>query len=74
MKKEKSQQIKSVTLDCIENLAFIVSKKTNKATQQQIQSSIVNFISNHGNKSFVNFYNETISSNNIDKALKNLKI
>jgi hypothetical protein len=74
MKKQKSQHIKSVTLDCIENLAFIVSKKTNKATQQQIQSSIVNFISIHGNKSFVDLYNETISIDNLDKALKDLKI
>jgi len=52
----------------------VLSSKTKKATKHEIQYKILNFLSEKGNKMFVEFYNDTFSSKNFEEALKILNI
>jgi hypothetical protein len=68
------EQIKSVTLQSVDYFSEVLSSKTKKATKHEIQYKILNFLSEKGNKMFVEFYNDTFSSKNFEEALKILNI
>jgi hypothetical protein len=68
------EQIKNVTLQSVDYFSDVLSSNTNKATKHEIQYKILNFLSEKGNKMFVEFYNETFSSKNYEEAIKILNI
>lgn len=68
------EQIKSVTLQSVDYLSEVLSSKTKKATKNEIQYKILNFLSEQGNQTFIDIYNETFSNNNFDGAIKFLNI
>lgn len=67
-------QIKSVTLQSVDYFSEVLSSKTKKATKDQIQYKTLDFLSEKGNKMFLEFYNDTFSSKNFEEALKILNI
>jgi hypothetical protein len=68
------EQIKAVTLQSVDYFSEVLASKTNKATKDEIQHNIVSFLSEKGNKMFVEFYNDTFSSKNFEGAVKILNI
>lgn len=68
------EQIKNVTLQSVDYFSDVLSRETNKAPKNEIQYKILNFLSEKGNKMFVEFYNETFQSKNFDEAVKILNI
>jgi len=68
------EQIKSVTLQSVDYFSEVLHSKTNKAPKNEIQYKILNFLSQKGNKIFVEFYNETFQSKNFEEAVKILNI
>ena len=68
------EQIKSVTLQSVDYFSEVLSSKTQKATKNEIQYKILNFLSEKGNQTFIDIYNETFLSNNFDGAIKILNI
>jgi hypothetical protein len=51
-----------------------LSSKTKKATKHEIQYKILNFLSEKGNQTFIDIYNETFSDKKFEEALKILNI
>jgi hypothetical protein len=68
------EQIKNVTLQSVDYFSEILSTKTKKATKNEIQYKILDFLSNKGNQNFVDIYNETFSDKKFEEALKILNI
>jgi len=68
------QQIKSVTLQSVDYFSEVLSTKTKKATKNEIQYKILNFLSEKGNNVFVDIYNETFSDKKFEEALTILNI
>ena len=68
------EQIKSVTLQSVDYFSEVLATKTKKATKHEIQYKILNFLSEKGNHTFVDIYNETFSQNKFEEALKTLNI
>ena len=68
------ENIKNVTLQSIEYLSIVLSNKTNKATKHEIQYKTLEFLSNKGNKIFIDIYNETFSDGKFEEVLKILNI
>ncbi len=68
------EQIKSVTLQSVDYFSEVLSTKTKKATKHEIQYKILNFLSEKGNHTFVEIYNETLSEKKFEEALKTLNI
>jgi hypothetical protein len=68
------EQIKSVTLHSVDYFSEVLFFKTKKATKNEIQYKILNFLSEKGNKMFIEFYNETFSNKNFEEAVKILNI
>lgn len=68
------KQIKSVTLQSVDYFSEVLSSRTQKATKNEIQYKILNFLSEQGNQTFIDIYNETFSRNNFDGAIKILNI
>ena len=68
------EQIKNVTLQSIDYFSEVLSSKTKKATKHEIQYRILNFLSEKGNKNFVDIYNETFSDKKFEEALRILNI
>lgn len=68
------EQIKSVTLQSVDYFSEVLSTKTKKATKHEIQYKILNFLSEKGNHTFVEIYNETLSKKKFEEALKTLNI
>jgi hypothetical protein len=68
------EQIKSVTLHSVDYFSEVLASKTSKATKDDIQHKILSFLSEKGNKMFVEFYNDTFSSKNFEGAVKILNI
>lgn len=68
------EQIKSVTLQSLDYFSEVLSTKTKKATKNEIQYKILNFISEKGNHIFVDIYNETFSEQKFEEALTTLNI
>lgn len=68
------EQIKNVTLQSVDYFSDVLSSNTKKATKHEIQYKILNFLSEKGNKMFVEFYNDTFSSKNYEEAIKILNI
>ena len=67
-------QIKNVTLQSVDYFSEILSTKTKKATKNEIQYKILNFLSEKGNQTFIDIYNETFSDKKFEEALKILNI
>lgn len=67
-------QIKSVTLQSVDYFSDVLSSKTKKATKNEIQYKIMNFLSEKGNQTFIDIYNETFSNKKFEEALKILNI
>ena len=67
------EQIKSVTLQSVDYFSEVLSTKTKKATKHEIQYKILNFLSEKGNHTFVEIYNETLSKKKIGRTTKNIK-
>jgi hypothetical protein len=67
-------QIKSVTLQSVDYFSEVLSSKTKKATKNEIQYKIMNFLSEKGNQTFIDIYNETFSNKKFEEALKILNI
>ena len=68
------EQIKSVTLQSVDFFSEVLSTKTKKATKSQIQYKILNFLSEKGNQTFIDIYNETFSDKKFEEALRILNI
>jgi hypothetical protein len=68
------EQIKSVTLQSLDYFSEVLSTKTKKATKNEIQSKILNFISEKENHIFVHIYNESFSEQKFEEALTTLNI
>ena len=68
------EQIKSVTLQSVDFFSEVLSTKTKKATKNEIQYKILNFLSEKGNHTFIDIYNETFSDKKFEEALKTLNI
>jgi hypothetical protein len=68
------QQIKSVTLQSVDYFSEVLSTKTKKATKNEIQYKILDFLSEKGNHVFVDIYNETFSHKKFEEALTILNI
>lgn len=68
------EQIKNVTLQSLDYFSDVLFLKTKKAPKNEIQYKILNFLSEKGNKMFIEFYNETFQSENFDGAVKILNI
>ena len=68
------EQIKSVTLQSVDYFSEVLSSKTKKATKHEIQYKILDFLSNKGNQTFIEIYNETFSDKKFEEALKILNI
>lgn len=68
------EHIKSVTLQSVDYFSEVLSAKTNKATKNEIQYKILNFLSEKGNHIFIDIYNETFSNKKFEEALKTLNI
>ena len=68
------EQIKNVTLQSVDYFSEVLSSKTKKATKNEIQYKILNFLSEKGNKNFVDIYNETFSDKKFEEALRILNI
>jgi hypothetical protein len=68
------EQIKSVTLQSVDYFSEVLSTKTKKATKNEIQYKILDFLSEKGNHIFVDIYNETFSEKKFEEALKTLNI
>lgn len=68
------EEIKKVTLQSVDNLSQILSTKTEKATKNEIQYKILDFLTEKGNNMFVEFYNDVFSTNNFEEAIKILNI
>ena len=66
--------IKSVTLQSVDYFSETLSTKTKKATKNEIQYKILDFISAKGNQTFIDVYNETFSNKNFEEALRILNI
>ena len=59
------EQIKNVTLQSVDYFSEVLSTKTKKATKNEIQYKILDFLSDKGNQNFVDIYNETFSDKNM---------
>lgn len=68
------EQIKSVTLQSVDYFSEVLSTKTKKATKNEIQYKILNFLSEKGNQTFIDIYNETFSDKKFEEALRILNI
>jgi len=68
------KQIKSVTLQSVDYFSEVLSTKTKKATKNEIQYKILNFLSEKGNQAFIDIYNETFSDKKFEEALRILNI
>jgi putative IMPACT (imprinted ancient) family translation regulator len=68
------EQIKNVTLQSVDYFSEILSTKTKKATKNEIQYKILNFLSEKGNQTFIDIYNETFSDKKFEEALRILNI
>ena len=68
------EQIKNVNLQSVDYFSDILSTKTKKATKNEIQYKILDFLSTKGNQNFVDIYNETFSDKKFEEALKILNI
>lgn len=68
------EQIKNVTLHSVDYFSEVLSTKTKKATKNEIQYKILNFLSEKGNKNFIDIYNETFSDKKFEEALQILNI
>jgi hypothetical protein len=68
------KQIKNVTLQSVDYFSEVLLTKTQKATKQEIQYKILNFISEKGNQTFIDIYNETFSDKKFEEALRILNI
>jgi hypothetical protein len=68
------EQIKNVTLQSVDYFSEILSTKTKKATKNEIQYKILNFLSENGNQTFIDIYNETFSDKKFEEALRILNI
>jgi hypothetical protein len=68
------QQIKSVTLQSVDYFSEVLATKTKKATKNEIQYKILDFLSEKGNHVFVDIYNETFSDKKFEEALTILNI
>jgi hypothetical protein len=68
------EQIKNVTLQSVDFFSEVLSTKTKKATKHEIQYKILNFLSEKGNQTFIDIYNETFSDKKFEEALQILNI
>jgi hypothetical protein len=68
------EQIKNVTLQSVDYFSEVLSTKTKKATKNEIQYKILNFLSDKGNQTFIDIYNETFSDKKFEEALTILNI
>jgi hypothetical protein len=68
------EQIKSVTLQSLDYFSEVLSSKTKKATKDEIQYKILNFLSDKGSQTFIDIYNETFSDKKFEEALIILNI
>lgn len=68
------EQIKNVTLQSVDYFSEVLSTKTKKATKNEIQYKILDFLSAKGNQVFIDTYNKTFSNKNFEEALKILNI
>jgi hypothetical protein len=68
------EQIKNVTLQYVDYFSEVLSTKTKKATKNEIQYKILNFLSEKGNQTFIDIYNETFSDKKFEEALRILNI
>jgi hypothetical protein len=68
------EQIKSVTLQSLDYFSEVLSSKTKKATKNEIQYKILNFLSDKGSQTFIDIYNETFSDKKFEEALIILNI
>lgn len=68
------EHIKNVTLQSVDYFSEVLSTKTNKATKHKIQYKILNFLSDKGNQTFIDIYNETFSNKKFEEALRILNI
>ena len=68
------EQIKNVTLQSVDYFSEVLSTKTKKATKNEIQYKILDFLSDKGNQNFVDIYNETFSDKKFEEALRILNI
>ena len=68
------EQIKNVTLQSVDYFSEVLSTKTKKATKNEIQYKILNFLSEKGNQTFIDIYNETFSDKKFEEALRILNI
>lgn len=68
------EQIKNVTLQSVDYFSEVLSTKTKKATKNEIQYKILDFLSAKGNQVFIDTYNETFSNKNFEEALRILNI
>jgi hypothetical protein len=55
------EQIKNVTLQSVDYFSETLSTKTKKATKNEIQYKILNYLSDKGNQTCIDNYNETFS-------------
>jgi hypothetical protein len=68
------EHIKSVTLQSVDYFSEVLSTKTKKATKNEIQYKLLNFLSEKGNKTFIDIYNEAFSDKKFEEALIILNI
>jgi hypothetical protein len=68
------EQIKNVTLQSVDYFSEVLSTKTKKATKHEIQYKILDFLSDKGNQTFIDIYNETFSDKKFEEALQILNI
>jgi putative IMPACT (imprinted ancient) family translation regulator len=68
------EQIKNVTLQSVDYFSEILSTKTKKATKNEIQYKILDFLSERGKQTFIEIYNETFSDKKFEEALRILNI
>lgn len=64
----------SLTLDLFNDMCEILFKNQNQKTYQQIKVKVTDFLTNFGDKKFLDVYNETQLTKNYKKALDTFKI
>ena len=68
------EQIKNVTLHSVAHFSEVLSTKTKKATKNEIQYKILDFLSSDGSQNFIEVYNKSFSDGKFEEALRILNI
>jgi heterodisulfide reductase subunit C len=70
----KTKKIKAVTFDVLNEMSEYLFRHQNGKPYQEIQKKVANFLTDNGEKKFVEIYNDTQETKDYIKALDTFKI